>query len=450
MLRLSWFRSDVILNQVQNDNDFSCGRDCYFPRKFLITRTFIRLPLLGEGVKRTRKKYIYMASDRLNVALIGATGKVAAPAHLNGLTAAPKANLYAVCDIDADRVGELAKRVGAKAFTSLEEVLADPNVDAIDLVTPPFVHAEQTVAAARAGKHVYCEKPMAHSLAEANAMVSAHAQAGTALMVGESYVFHHPNVAARAVIDSGDIGDVLHIRETKGPWIMRSEEAQRLSGMSHEANAPWRVDPKLSGGGKFPWIMDHAPHFFATARYFAAGAEVVSITAHSQSGYTASERVSGTGAPTGQAITSVAWSFDNGVDSAWSQVEAAGEAVDQVGFVTTVNGTKGTLVVYGEGGGAAPGMAQPAAVVLHRDGTIRVIDEGNSGDRVWESNNNYYDASHQAALEHWVDSVIAGEAVRYSGEDGRFELAATLATIMSAEERRSIAPAEVPAEWTAY
>jgi predicted dehydrogenase len=297
-----------------------------------------------------------MTPERLNIALIGATGKVAAPAHLNGLAAAPNDNLYAVCDIDADKVGELAEQTGAKAFTSLDAVLADPNVDAIDLVTPPFVHAEQTVAAANAGKHVYCEKPMAHSLAEASEMVSAHQQAGTTLMIGESYVFHHPIVAARGVIDNGDIGDVLHIRETKGPWLMRGDEAKRLDGLSHEANAPWRVDPKLSGGGRFPWIMDHAPHFFATARFFATGAEVVSVTAHSQAGATASERVSGTGAPTGQAITSVAWSFDSGVDSAWSQIESGGEAVDAVGFVTTVYGTKGTLVVYGEGGGSALGV----------------------------------------------------------------------------------------------
>lgn len=391
-----------------------------------------------------------MPSERLNIALVGATGKVAAPAHLNGLAAIPNANLYAVCDIDPASVGELADRLGVEAFTSFEELLADPNIDAVDFVTPPFVHAEQTVAAAHAGVHVYCEKPMAHSLAEADSMVAAHRDAGTTLMIGESYVFHHPNVAARAVIENGDIGDVIHIRETKGPWIMTEAEAERLSGMSHEANAPWRVDPKLSGGGRFPWIMDHAPHFFATARYFALGSRVTAITAHSQTGSTASERVSGTGAPTGQAITSVAWSFESGVDSAWNQVEAAGDTVGEVGFVTTVHGTKGTLVVYGEGGGAAPGMKQPPAVVLHREGRTRVIDAGNSDDRVWVSNNNYYDASHQAALQHWVDSILAGGEVRYSGEDGRAELASTLATIKSAEEGRTIAPGDVGAEWTAY
>jgi predicted dehydrogenase len=152
----------------------------------------------------------------------------------------------------------------------------------------------------------------------------------------------------------------------------------------------------------------------------------------------------------GQAITTVAWSFDNGVDSAWTQIESGGKAADTVGFITTVYGTKGTLVVYGEGGGSAPGASQPPAVVLYRDGKTRIIDEANSSDRVWLSNNNYYDASHQAALEHWVDSILGGNAVRYSGEDGRSELASTLATIMSADEHRTISPDDVPQDWTAY
>ena len=391
-----------------------------------------------------------MTPDRLNIALIGASGKVAAPAHLNAFGGMPNANLYAVCDVDAPGVESLAEQHEAKPFTSFEEVLADPEVDAIDLVTPPFLHAEQTVAAARAGKHVYCEKPMAQTLAQADAMIAAHREAGTSLMIGESYVFHHPNVAARAVIENGGVGDVLHIREVKGLWIMRRDEAKRLGGLSHEANAPWRVDPKLSGGGRFPWVMDHAPHFFATARYFALGAGVTAITAHSQTGTTASQQISGAGAPTGQAITTVSWSFTNGIDGAWNQVESGEKAVGQVGFVTTVHGSKGTLVVYGEGGGAAPGFDQPPAAVLHRDGKTTAVDDSHDTDRVWVSNNNYYDASHQAALQHWVDSVLSGERIRYSGEDGRVELAATLATIMSANERRTVAPGDVPLELTAY
>lgn len=391
-----------------------------------------------------------MSVGRLNIVLVGAAGKVAAPAHLNGLEMIANANIYGVCDVDPYQVSDLAKKYGAKPFTDFDEVLADPNVDAVDLVTPPFLHAEQTIAAARAGKHVYCEKPMTRSLGEADAMVAAHKSSGTTLMVGESYVFHHPNVAARNVIDNGDIGDLLHIRETKGAWVIKPEESQRLSGLSHEANAPWRVDPKLSGGGQFPWIMDHAPHFFATARYFAGGSKVRGVTAHSKQMTTDSDATSGTGAPTGQAITSVSWDFENGIDATWNQKESDPNQVEEVGFVTRVYGTRGSLVVYGEGGGAGTGMKQPPAVVLVKDGRTRVIDEGTSADRVWVSNNNYYDASHQAALQHWVDSIQKRTPVRYSGEDGRVELAATLATLKSALETQTVSPDEVPTNWTAY
>ena len=391
-----------------------------------------------------------MSVGRLNIVLVGAAGKVAAPAHLNGLAMIANANIYGVCDVDPYQVSDLAKKYGAKPFTDFDEVLADPNVDAVDLVTPPFLHAEQTIAAARAGKHVYCEKPMTRSLGEADAMVAAHKSSGTTLMVGESYVFHHPNVAARNVIDNGDIGDLLHIRETKGAWVIKPEESQRLSGLSHEANAPWRVDPKLSGGGQFPWIMDHAPHFFATARYFAGGSKVRGVTAHSKQMTTDSDATSGTGAPTGQAITSVSWDFENGIDATWNQKESDPNQVEEVGFVTRVYGTRGSLVVYGEGGGAGTGMKQPPAVVLVKDGRTRVIDEGTSADRVWVSNNNYYDASHQAALQHWVDSIQKRTPVRYSGEDGRVELAATLATLKSALETQTVSPDEVPTNWTAY
>lgn len=391
-----------------------------------------------------------MSVDQLNIVLVGAAGKVAAPAHLNGLEQISNANIYGVCDVDPGRVSDLAEKYGAKPITDFDEVLADPNVDAVDLVTPPFLHAEQTIAAAMAGKHVYCEKPMTRSLGEADAMVAAHKSSGTTLMIGESYVFHHPNVAARSVIDSGDIGDLLHIRETKGAWVIKPEESRRLSGLSHEANAPWRVDPKLSGGGQFPWIMDHAPHFFATARYFAGGSSVRGVTAHSKRMTTDSDATSGTGAPTGQAITSVSWDFENGIDATWNQNESEPNQVEEVGFVTRVYGTRGSLVVYGEGGGAGTGMKQPPAVVLVKDSRTRVIDEGNPYDRVWVSNNNYYDASHQTALQHWVDSIQAGKPVRYSGGDGRDELAATLATLKSAMDSRSVSPADVSASWTAY
>ena len=391
-----------------------------------------------------------MISGHLNIVLVGAAGNVAAPAHLYSLAAIPNANLYGVCDLDKSNMVRLAKQFETRAFPSLDDALADPNVQAVDLVTPPFVHTEQAVAAAQSGRHVYCEKPMTRSLAEADAMIDAHRIAGTTLMVGESYVFHHPNVAAKAVIERGEIGDILHIRETKAPWLMRGEETGRLDGLSHEESATWRVDPRLSGGGRFPWIMDHAPHFFAVARYFAGQTQVTSVTSHTQGTLPVVDDVLRSTATPRQTIDAVAWSFDNGIDSTWHQVDSNPIEISDLGFSTVIHGTEGKLIAYGEGGGSAPGMNQPPAVVLYRDGKMQIIDEVNSDDRVWVSNNNYYYAAHQTALQHWVNSILLDKQVRYSGVDGRMELAATLAAIKSALEQRTLAPADVSANWTAY
>jgi predicted dehydrogenase len=109
-----------------------------------------------------------MPEDKLNIALVGAAGLVAAPAHLNSIPTIERLNFVAVCDVDADAILLLARERGIeKAYSSYEELLADPDIDAVDLTTPPFVHAEMAIAAARAGKHVYVEKPMARSLGEA-------------------------------------------------------------------------------------------------------------------------------------------------------------------------------------------------------------------------------------------------------------------------------------------
>jgi predicted dehydrogenase len=115
--------------------------------------------------------------------------------------------------------------------------------------------------AAAAGKHVYVEKPMARSAGETVLVIDAAAAGSITLMVGESYVFQGSNVMARDLIDSGEIGDVLHVRQTKGPWVIRPEELDRLGGKGHYI--PWRLDLELSGGGPYPWLMDHGAHFCA-------------------------------------------------------------------------------------------------------------------------------------------------------------------------------------------
>ena len=389
-----------------------------------------------------------MSSSKLRVALIGAAGKVAAPCHLHAWRMVNDAELVAVCDLDQQAVDQIGDQWGIKKrSTSYEALLADPEIDAVDIVTPPFLHADMTLAAAAAGKHIYVEKPMARSAGETVSMIDSASTAGITLMVGESYVFHGSQVKARDLIDAGEIGDVLHVRQTKGPWVMRPEELDRLEGKGHFI--PWRIDPELSGGGPYPSLMDHGSHFFATARYLAVdeSIEAVSTLAVNMDG----TRGGNGGEARHDSVFSVSWRYDNpAIDGMWARVSSPPEASEYVGFRTEVFGERGMIRVFGDGGGAPAGSSQPAPVSLIAGGTTRAFDPNDSEDRAWLSNVNYYDRAHANALQHFVDSISNGTPPRYGGEDGAADIGATLASIKSAIDGTPVRVADLPLDWTAY
>ncbi len=119
----------------------------------------------------------------------------------------PGVELVAVCDQNEERAREIAERYGARAhYTDYEKVLADPEIKAVSIATPDFAHAEIALAAAQAGKHILCEKPLATTVAEAQAIVDAAAQAGVKLMVDFHNRANPPFAAAREQVQSGAIG----------------------------------------------------------------------------------------------------------------------------------------------------------------------------------------------------------------------------------------------------
>ena len=97
---------------------------------------------------------------------------------------------------------------------SYEALLADPNIDAVVLATPHSLHAAQVIAAAKAGKHVFCEKPFALHKADAEAAVAATQQAGVTLGLGYNRRFHPEMTKLREQIQSGDLGTILHFEAT--------------------------------------------------------------------------------------------------------------------------------------------------------------------------------------------------------------------------------------------
>ena len=119
----------------------------------------------------------------------------------------PGVELVAVCDQNEERAREIAERYGARSYyTDYEQLLAAPDIKAVSIATPDFAHAEIALAAAQAGKHILCEKPLATTVEEAQSIVDAAARAGVKLMVDFHNRANPPFVAARDSVRDGAIG----------------------------------------------------------------------------------------------------------------------------------------------------------------------------------------------------------------------------------------------------
>jgi predicted dehydrogenase len=120
--------------------------------------------------------------------------------------------LEAICDLDLERAEALAARLGGTRVTaSLDDVLADPLIDAIAIATPARTHHAIAMAAIAAGKHVVVEKPLADSSEHARAMVTAAHESGVVLMTDHTYCFTPAVLKMRELIEAGELGDILYI-----------------------------------------------------------------------------------------------------------------------------------------------------------------------------------------------------------------------------------------------
>jgi predicted dehydrogenase len=151
----------------------------------------------------------------LNVGLIGCGG-IAQRAHVPALQRlSSMVNVSRVCDVRADAAERVGNLLGCEWATDYRTVVDDPHIEAVVICTPEFLHAEQTVAAALAGKHVLCEKPMARTLAEADAMLDACSLANVQLMIAHSRRFTPRYQRTHELLTSGAIGSPVLVRENE-------------------------------------------------------------------------------------------------------------------------------------------------------------------------------------------------------------------------------------------
>ena len=152
--------------------------------------------------------------SRLRIGIIGCGG-IANGKHLPSLKAINRADIVAFCDLIPERAEKAAKEYGtpdAKVYTDYRELLADKSIDVCYVLTPNRSHADITIDALHAGKHVMCEKPMAKSAADARRMVEAAKGTGKKLTIGYQHRQKAASQYVKSVVERGDLGDIYYAK----------------------------------------------------------------------------------------------------------------------------------------------------------------------------------------------------------------------------------------------
>jgi predicted dehydrogenase len=197
--------------------------------------------------------------ERLRVAVIGAG--FMGERHAQIYAGLPDVELVAVCDVREAVARELADQLGAAAYSDFGALLRRDDLDAVSVCTPDALHREPCELAARAGRHVLVEKPIATTVADAEAIVDAAARAGTVLLVGHCLRFDPRYDQARQAVERGELGVVQTIYTRRANTVAAQD---RL-------------------GGRCPLPLFLGVHDYDVMRWLA-GSEVERVTAESKWG----------------------------------------------------------------------------------------------------------------------------------------------------------------------
>lgn len=182
----------------------------------------------------------------VGIAGLGMAGGVMLPV----IAAHPRLRLAAAADIQPDLRQRFEDAQGLPAHASFDELVGRDDIEAIYIATPHQLHADQVVLAARHGKHVVVEKPMAMTLAQCDAMIAAAVEAGTTIIVGHTHAFDPVVTAIRALIAEGGVGRPLHIHNFN------------YTNFIYRPRRPDELDPAQGGG----IVWNQLPHQIDIAR----------------------------------------------------------------------------------------------------------------------------------------------------------------------------------------
>jgi predicted dehydrogenase len=348
--------------------------------------------------------------DEVRLGIIGG-GRVA-DLNILGYLDHPRCRVVAVCDLSEKVAHRRKEEWGADWYcTDYRELLASPEIDAVEILTPPRFHAPMVIEAARNRKHVSVQKPMCISLREADEMIQASRETGVKLKVFENAVFYPPYVKAKELIEAGAIGEPLSVNfkvgSGQGGWPVPLKTYL------------WNLDYKESGGGI--QVYDDGFHRLSLARYLFGEIESTKAWIEFSLGVI-------------DAPAMVTWSYrDSPVLGVWeiniapamlvkSKYYPADERVEILGTDGYIWVTRCTAQI----------MEVPP-LILYRDGQSRAYDD---------MRDDWGDSFHDSG-GHFIDCILEDRDPFLTGADGRALMQFWLAIERSYREGREVRLAEV-------
>ena len=197
--------------------------------------------------------------------VIGAGG-IANRTIPDGILMADNASFVGITDIHAERAKSAADEFGGRVYETADEMLADPDIQAVYLATPPSVHAQSAMRAARAGKHVLSEKPMAVSVEQAEDMVRVCRENGVILGHATMMRFNAYHARMKELIAAGDIGRPLGVHARYSVWWdpdvpQDTGDDEEMFNLTTSRQIAWRQIKRIGGGGP---MLDDGVHALDT------------------------------------------------------------------------------------------------------------------------------------------------------------------------------------------
>jgi len=359
--------------------------------------------------------------DRIRVGFLGC-GRIADLSCL-GYLDHPRAEIHAVCDVDEARAKHRAEQWGAaRVYSDPDELFADPEIDAVEILTPHHLHAAHAKAALEAGKHVSLQKPPTRTLAEFDEITRALEKTNLTLRVFENFMFYPPHVKARQLVDGGAIGEPLSIRLKTAAG--RFGDGWEIAPQTQA----WRMDTETCGGGAT--TFDHGYHCFNMGRFFMPE-EVERVHAFIHwTELAPNQRIDG------PAI--ITWKYAGDVPrfGSWEVIASLGMRVRSDYYASDdrieIHGSEGILWVNRCTGK----LLDEPAVVLYRDGETRAFHDLECD---WA-------ASFRIGGKSFVDDLLEGRPPAHGSDEARRTLVFALAAARSAEQGREVALAEIRSE----